>query len=151
MPYIWSSRPNTKLWIVGKDPPKEIESLDRNSAVTVTGTVKDIRPYLQKATLALAPLTYGAGIQNKVLEAMACGSPVVTSPRVVSSLKVKNGRDILVAQEPGEFANLVLELFDNRDYCEDIGRFSRKYVEEHHRWESIGTQLEGIYHEVANN
>lgn len=151
MPNIWLSRPNTKLWIVGKDPPREIEALAQHPAITVTGTVRDIRPYLQKATIALAPLTYGAGIQNKVLEAMACGTPVVTSPRVISSLNVTNRKDLLVAQEPENFARLVVELLDNPDYCKEISRSGREYVEENHRWGSIGTQLEGIYHEVTHD
>jgi sugar transferase (PEP-CTERM/EpsH1 system associated) len=151
MPYIWSSRPSTKLWIVGKDPPREIEALAQHPSITITGTVKDIRPYLRKATVALAPLTYGAGIQNKVLEAMACGTPVVTSPRVISALNVKNRKDILVAQEPENFASVVVELLDNPDYCEEISQAGRKYVEENHRWDSIGSQLEGIYHEVTHN
>jgi sugar transferase (PEP-CTERM/EpsH1 system associated) len=151
MPHIWASRPNTKIWIVGKDPRKEIEDLALHPAITVTGTVKDIRPYLQKATIALAPLTYGAGIQNKVLEAMACGTPVVTSPQAVSALNVQNGKDILIAQDPENFAKLVVELLDNPDYCSEISLSGRKFVEENHRWGSIGAQLEGIYHEVTYN
>ena len=139
------------MTIVGKDPPKEIGSLALHPAITVTGTVRDIRPYLQKATIALAPLTYGAGIQNKVLEAMACGTPVVTSPQAVSALNVQDRKDILVAQQPEKFAQLVIELLDNPDYCDEISLSSRRYVEENHRWGSIGTQLEGIYHEIIHN
>ena len=65
MPIIWERKPGVKLWIVGKNPTKEIRDLAENSAITITGTVEDIRPYLQSATVAVAPITYGAGIQNK--------------------------------------------------------------------------------------
>ena len=74
MPNIWSHKPDVNLWIVGKDPPNEIRALQKESRITVTGTVSDIRPFLQKATISVAPLTYGAGIQNKVLESMACAT-----------------------------------------------------------------------------
>ncbi|MDH7487867.1 MAG: glycosyltransferase, partial [Anaerolineae bacterium] len=86
MPHIWAVKPEVKLWIVGKDPTPEIKSLNQKNGITVTGTVDDIRPYLQRATLAVTPISYGVGIQNKVLEAMACGTPVVSTPQAVSTL-----------------------------------------------------------------
>ena len=94
LPVIWDQRPETKLWIVGKDPPREIQELGQHPKITVTGTVPDIRPYLQNATIAVAPITYGAGIQNKVLEAMACATPVVASSQAVSALNTISGKDI---------------------------------------------------------
>jgi glycosyltransferase involved in cell wall biosynthesis len=69
MPHVWAKKSDVKLWIVGKDPAREIQALSQHPNVTVTGTVADIRPHLQRATAAVAPVTYGAGIQNKVLEA----------------------------------------------------------------------------------
>ncbi|HEX9018480.1 MAG TPA: glycosyltransferase, partial [Anaerolineaceae bacterium] len=72
MPIVWSRKPDVEVKIVGKDPPAAILELASNPRVVVTGTVPDIRPYLRQATIAAAPLAYGAGIQNKVLEAMAC-------------------------------------------------------------------------------
>ena len=150
MPFIWADRPDTKLLIVGKDPQKEIVDLARNPAIKVTGTVKDIRPYIQRATIALAPLTYGAGIQNKVLEAMACCTPVVATPQAVSALNVQDGQDILVSQDPEKFAKSVIDLLECPDYRYKVGQSGRKYVEENHHWGSIAAQLEGIYHEVTH-
>ena len=150
MPLIWTDRPNTKLVIVGKDPPMNIVNLSQHPAITVTGTVKDIRPYIQRATIALAPLTYGAGIQNKVLEAMACCTPVVATPQAISALDIQEGQDILVSQEPETFAKSVIDLLDCPDYRYKVGQSGRKYVEEHHHWGSIAGQLEGIYHEVIH-
>ena len=99
--------------LVGKDPTPELVNLGKNPAIQVTGTVEDIRPYLHKATMAVTPITYGAGIQNKVLEAMACGLPVVSSPQAVSALTVNPGQDLLVAEDPDEFANAVVSLLDD--------------------------------------
>jgi sugar transferase (PEP-CTERM/EpsH1 system associated) len=151
MPRIWATHPYTNLWIVGKDPPNELKSLSSNPNILVTGTVEDIRPFLQKATIALAPLTYGAGIQNKVLEAMACSTPVVATPQAVTALNVRAGRDIIVSKEPVSFAKSVIDLLENPDYRDIVGRSGRKFVEENHNWGLITTQLEGIYYEVTHS
>jgi sugar transferase (PEP-CTERM/EpsH1 system associated) len=151
MPIIWSQRPDVKLVLVGKDPAPELRELARNPSIEVTGTVKDIRPYLYKATVAVTPITYGAGIQNKVLEAMACGLPVVSSPQAVSALEVKPGEDLIVANGSEEFANAVVALLDDSILRSKLGKAGRKYVEKQHLWVNIAAQLEEVYHEAIKN
>ncbi len=151
MPLIWAKRRDVKLCLVGKDPTKELVALGKNPAIRVTGTVADIRPYLRSATLALAPLTYGTGIQNKVLEAMACGAPVVSTPQAVSALSAVAGRDVAVASSPAELASTVLRLLDDPDQRERLGRNGRKYVEENHCWDAITANLEEVYHGTIPN
>jgi polysaccharide biosynthesis protein PslH len=90
MPIVWSKKPTAQVWIVGKNPPQSIISFGNNPAITVTGVVDDIRPFLQRATISVAPLQYGAGIQNKVLEALACATPVVTSSQGSKCLKYQS-------------------------------------------------------------
>ena len=148
---IRASRPDVKVLIVGKDPPREIIAMGDSEEVIVTGTVSDIRPYLQKATIAIAPLTYGAGVQNKVLEAMACATPVVASPKAVSALEPKFGLDLLVAEDPVSFADAVLQLLGDPSRLQQLGYNGRKFVENYHRWEVIAAQMEGIYNEVIYN
>ena len=152
MPHIWEERPQTKLQLVGKDPPAAIRRLaERDNRIEVTGYVPDMRDYLRVASLAIAPLVYGAGIQNKVLEAMACGIPVAASPQAVSALGAVPGRDILVANEPQEIAAAALQLLDNPPLNSQIGANGRAYVERHHDWNSIAAQLENIYRETIGN
>jgi sugar transferase (PEP-CTERM/EpsH1 system associated) len=150
MPLIWARRPDVKLWIVGKDPAPEIQALREHPSITVTGTVSDIRPYLQQATIAVAPLTYGVGIQNKILEALSCATPVITTPQAVSALGVKPGREVLVAQDPEVFARQVLQLLGDPQQQHRVGQAGRLYVEAHHKWETIAAQLEGAYHDLVN-
>lgn len=145
MPLIWEQNPSVKLQIVGKDPVKEILVLAENPAIVVTGAVNDIRPFLQQATIALTPIIYGVGIQNKVLEAMACGTPIVSTSQAVTALDVHIGKDILVADDPIEYANHVNELLQNQQHQFQIGAAGRAYVETNHNWLDIAGKLEQIY------
>jgi glycosyltransferase involved in cell wall biosynthesis len=145
MPAVWARQPEVKVVIVGKDPPKSIQALSKDARVTVTGTVKDVRPYLQAATIAAAPVEYGAGIQNKVLEAMACGTPVVATPQAVSAIDLEHGGDALIAADSQAFADGILWLLADRKRQIKLGENGRHYVERNHQWSKIAEQLEGIY------
>ncbi len=147
MPIVWERKPGVKLWIVGKNLPNEIRELAKNPAITITGTVADIRPYLQSATLAVAPVTYGAGIQNKILEAMACATPVVTTPQAIVALDVQPGRDLLVGGSPAEISEKILLLLEDPDQRRKIGENGRRLVEKNHNWGVITARLTGIYAE----
>jgi len=148
MPLVWAQKPEVKLLVVGKDPPAKVRSLAENPAITVTGTVPDLRPYLRKATLAVVPLVYGAGFQNKVVEAMACGTPVVATPRAILTLSAQPGRDLLVAEKPDGIAASILQLVDNPDYRRQVGVNGRRYVQRNHSWSGVAGQLEDVYHKA---
>jgi glycosyltransferase involved in cell wall biosynthesis len=145
MPQIWAQKPEAKLQIVGKDPPRLIRAMGEQPRVTVTGTVSDIRPYLQKATLAVVPITYGTGIQNKILEAMACATPVVVSSHAASSLQAVEGHEVLVADTASDFASAVLALLGDSGRRTSLGTAGRSYVERNHDWFRVAAQLVDIY------
>ena len=148
MPLVWHQRPEIKVYVVGKDPAPQVQALGADLRVEVTGTVSDIRPYLWKASLAAAPVAYGAGIQNKVLEAMACGTPVIASSQAVSALAVVPGQDVWVADNPAEFAGALLKLLNNASLCTDLSLAGRSYVEKNHDWDRVAAQLEKIYEQA---
>jgi glycosyltransferase involved in cell wall biosynthesis len=154
MPKVWAQRPEVKVWLVGKDPSADIRALadkgtasptQKQGSVIVTGTVDDIRPYIHKSAAAVAPVPYGAGIQNKVLEAMACGAPVIASPQACSALQAQPGRDLLVAENPERFAETLLGLLGNPSQQQSLGLTARSYVERYHSWDAITGQLEQVY------
>jgi len=154
MPHIWAERPDVQVQIVGKDPPPEIRALATQTngkdsvaahRVTVTGTVPDLRPYLQRATLAVAPVPYGAGIQNKVLEAMACGAPVVATAQAASGLDAAAGRDLLVAEDAASFARASLSLLNDPMRREQLGQAGLSYVQRAHSWQAAVMRLERVY------
>jgi glycosyltransferase involved in cell wall biosynthesis len=148
MPRVWREQPEVRLVIVGKDPVPEVRALGADPRITVTGTVEDIRPYLWRATVAVVPLVYGAGIQNKILEAMACGTPVVTTSRTLSALKVTPGKELIAVDGAEAFASEVLALLKEQGRREAIGAAGAEYVRRWHSWRSIAERLVGVYVET---
>jgi glycosyltransferase involved in cell wall biosynthesis len=151
MPRIWKFRPAARLYIVGKDPAPAIKKMTQNPRITVTGTVDDIRPFLWRATVSVAPLLYGAGIQNKILEAMATGTPVVTTCQALSALQAQPGKDLFVSDDPDGFAQAVLQLIEDPDLQQKTGDASVTYTRTFHSWASIGSQLVNIYQQILDN
>jgi polysaccharide biosynthesis protein PslH len=150
MPKIWEQRPTTRLTVVGKDPPADVKALGENPLITITGTVDDIRPFLWNSTAAVVPLIYGAGIQNKILEAMATSTPVVTTSKALTSLGVRPGTDILVGDTAQEFSQKVLDLMGDPALQHSIGEEGLHYVQRNHHWKNIVAQLSGIYERLIN-
>ena len=148
MPRVWQVRRATCLVIVGKDPSAEIKGLEKDARITVTGTVDDIRPYLWHATVSVVPLLYGAGIQNKILEAMATGTPVVTTSRALSALEALPGKEVLVADNAESFSSEVLRLIENKSLCDAIGNAGLGYVQKNHAWKNIAIRLVDIYRQT---
>jgi glycosyltransferase involved in cell wall biosynthesis len=147
MPRVWSVQPEVRVVIAGKDPAQQIRqlALQHPDRVEVTGAVPDIRPYLRQATVAVAPMLYSAGIQNKVLEAMACGAPVIANQPAVSALAVRPGTDLLIAGNAADFAAEILALLANPAAQREIGQAGRAYVERCHSWHAVASQLETVY------
>jgi glycosyltransferase involved in cell wall biosynthesis len=148
MPAVWAELPTTRLWVVGSNPGRELAELGKprgDSRVWVTGTVPDIRPFLCKATLSVAPIQYGVGIQNKVLEALACGTPTVATCTAVSALDARPDEELAVARSMRELAGVIVTLLKNPARRERLGRAGRRFVQQRHDWHALAGQLEGIY------
>lgn len=148
MPHVWAQIPDARLIIAGKDPAPELLELASDTRIIVTGTVPDLRPYLARATVGVLPIRYGVGIQNKVLEAMAMATPVVSTPQAITALQVQPGRDLLVADTPQAIAQAVTSLLADEVLRHEIGWAGRRYVQTHHDWNIAGEKLEGVYREV---
>ena len=145
MPHVWQQRPDARLAIVGKDPPARLLALAGDPRIVVTGTVADLRPYLAQATVAVSPIRYGVGIQNKVLEAMAMAAPVVSTPQATTALQVQAGQDLLVADTSQGIAESILALLADEGLRHRIGQAGRRYVETYHNWALAAEKLETIY------
>lgn len=151
MPRVWKARPSVRLYIVGKDPSPEVKEFEKNPLIRVTGTVDDIRPFLWRATVAVVPLLYGAGIQNKILEAMATRTPVVTTFKTLAALQVQKGKELLAAQDAEEFAGAVVRLIGDRKLQDTIGDAGASYAFTNHNWLNIAAGLVGIYQQAIES
>ncbi len=149
MPRVWAERPDVQLWIAGKDPSRQVRDL-KSDRVVITGTVPDIRPFLQRASIAVAPIQYGAGVQNKVLEALACGTPVVATPQAVAGLSVQSGVHVAIGHGMTGLADAVLLLLNNPGQRRYLGKSGRCFVETNHDWRSIAGLLEDVYYQARH-
>jgi polysaccharide biosynthesis protein PslH len=151
MPHIWKQRPATRLIIAGSNPPSCVRRLAHDARIDVTGYVADLRPYIAQAQVAVSPLPYAVGIQNKVLEAMALGTPVVASSSASAGLQVVPERDVLVADDPEHFAASVLRLLDDHILWKSLSDGGVAYVSTHHNWTMIIEQLNAVYAQAMEN
>ena len=104
-PYVKQALPDVMFYVVGTNPPKKLKKLEANGDIVVTGRVPDVRPYFNDAAVFVSPMRCGSGTQVKNLEAMAMRVPVVTSSFGIAGTEAQAGHDMLVADEPREFAN----------------------------------------------
>lgn len=145
LPRIWQQRPAVRLLIAGSNPPQVVRHLARDPRIQVTGSVPDLRPYLRQAQVAVSPLPYAVGIQNKILEAMASGTPVVASPSAGAGLEAVPGRDLLLAADPAAFAEAVLRVLEDRALWSTLAEHGLAYIARHHNWQDIISQLTAVY------
>jgi polysaccharide biosynthesis protein PslH len=143
-PQIRASIPNVELRIVGSNPDARVRSLGQIAGVSVTGYVPDVRPHLAEATVAIAPLRIARGTQNKVLECMAAGVPVVSSREAARGIQANPGEHLLVAEDAGSFARQVIELIQNKELQTRLATAGRRQVQSTHVWGESMKLLDGL-------
>ncbi len=149
LPRIRHEIPETTFYIVGLNPTQEVLRLGQISGVVVTGRVPDVRPYYARASVCVAPLRIGRGVQNKVLQAMAMGMPVVASSVAQRGLDAQPAKDLWVEDDPREVAARVVQLLRSPGDCRAMGRRARAFVEAHHAWDASCSRLEALLYAVV--
>lgn len=143
-PHISYEYPNIKFYIIGADPHQSIKNLAKDQRVVVTGFVENLNRYLNESLVFVAPLRFSAGIQNKILEAMSSCLPVVCTALANEGIKARNGEEILIADNPIEFANLVMHLIRNSEKRKSLGIAGRRFVETKFSWDHALARLSEI-------
>jgi sugar transferase (PEP-CTERM/EpsH1 system associated) len=133
LPKVRAECPDAKFRIVGAEPTQSVLALRSLPGVEVTGAVPDVRPYLSEAAVVVAPLRIARGIQNKVLEGMAAGRPVVATPEALDGIDAEIGVDVLVGTDAASFATAVIDVLLGRAPAE-LGSRGRRYVLRNHQW-----------------
>jgi sugar transferase (PEP-CTERM/EpsH1 system associated) len=145
LPLIRKALPQVQFLIVGRNPSHKVQKLGEIPGVEVTGFVPDVRPYLARIQVSVAPFAIAAGIQNKILEAMAYGLPVVGTARAVQGLSEKAGAAVEVANGAEEMAGKIVRLLLDPELARNRGLEGRRQVTEEYSWErSLGRLLEVV-------
>lgn len=140
-PRIIEQMPQARFTIVGARPAPAVQRLARHPAITVTGTVADVRPYQAHAAAAVAPLRIARGVQNKVLEAMSMGLAVVATPQAIDGLRGSAELEWRVSSEPDALAALAIEVLNDRALAQRLGESGRRHVLAVYGWDSHMTRF----------
>jgi len=146
-PRVRQLRPELHFVIVGARPRPEVVILAKQPGITVTGTVEDLRPYYRQALAAVVPLRVGGGTRLKILEAMAAGTPVISTALGAEGLQVKNGEELVLADTPALMANAVAGLYEDSSEWRRLAENGRKLVLSRYDWPVIGEKLTRVYAE----
>lgn len=149
LPRIRRMLSSVELWIVGKEPAKELMQLNGNG-VHITGQVQDVRPFYERSSISVVPLRAGGGTRGKILEAMALGRPVVSTTIGAEGLDLVDGQHLLIADTPKQFAEKVVLLLKNRDLYKHIVTEARELVVSKYDWDVVANKLLDIYSEMVN-
>jgi sugar transferase (PEP-CTERM/EpsH1 system associated) len=152
LPLIQKTVPDVTFSIVGRNPVKEIYQLKKKyTNILVTGYVEHVQQYVVKSAALVAPMRITRGVQNKILEAMAMGVPVVTTSSGSQGLAVIPGKDIIVEDQPERFAQQVIQLMTNPELRKRISFHARKTIEQYYYWEDHLKTLENILLDIVKN
>ncbi len=143
-PLLRARRPSMKLLIVGADPSPAMRQLGERPGVTVTGSVPDVRPYIRGSALMVAPLAIARGTQNKILEAMAMGVPVVTSTVAAGGVDAQDREHFVVADTPQQITDAILAITGDATERRRLALAGRERMLSHHAWPRSMQRLDGI-------
>ncbi len=147
LPQVQARIPTAKLWLVGNAPTPTMQAL-ASDTIEVTGRVPDVRPYLAQATMFVSPLRLGAGIKNKVLEALAMGCPLVATPLSVDGVAVTHDHDALIADDD-ELVEQIVRLLRDADLQQKLSANGRELIEKRYNWSHVVDRYVALYAAVG--
>ena len=149
LPLIKAKCPDVKFIIAGQRPVPKVTALASDNVI-VTGFIKDLAATYNSASVVVAPLRFGAGTQNKVLEAMAMGVPVVCSHIGFGGLGIKSGEGAIMQTDPVAFANSVTELLSSEQMRRSVGETGMRIIKTRFDWDIIAQTLERYFAGIRN-
>ena len=148
LPRIRAFVPDVKLFVVGHSPPARVRALGREPGIEVTGYVKEILPYYRLSKVVVVPLRAGGGTRLKILESMALGRAVVSTTAGCAGLEVCHGVHLLIADDPQQFADCVVQLLGDDALRTELAGNARRLVEQHYDWPMLGRRLASAHREI---
>jgi glycosyltransferase involved in cell wall biosynthesis len=148
-PLVKKELPQVEIDFVGRFPTKKLtKKAAEEKKIKVYGFVDDVRPYIHQAAVFIAPIRSGSGTKIKVLNAMSLGKPVVTTSIGAEGILAEPDHDVMIADDPRNFADKIIYLLRNPDKAKDMGRKARKLIEEVYDWEVIRRKMEKLYQDI---
>ena len=144
LPELQRRRPGVRLEVVGADPSPEIRALGKQNGVSVTGSVSDVRPYVTRAALTIAPLDIARGTQNKILESMAMGVPVVCSRQAADGVDAVPGEHLLACATREEFLRSIIAVLQSPARRAELALAGRARVLSHHSWSASMRRVDAL-------
>jgi sugar transferase (PEP-CTERM/EpsH1 system associated) len=145
LPLIQKERPQTTLAIVGQRPHPRLDPLRENRAITITGYVDDVRPYIAGASVYIAPFRVGGGTRLKLLEAMAMRKSIVATGVGAEGFPITNNKEMILVDDPALMTKAILRLLDNPQIRHELGKNAYQFVSTHYAWESLVPAMEALY------
>jgi sugar transferase (PEP-CTERM/EpsH1 system associated) len=136
-PLVIAKWPKAEFYVAGMNPNSKIQALEKMNGITVTGFVDDILPYFHRANMFVAPFRIARGVQNKVLQAFACGLPVITTPMGAEGIHCEDGVDIMLANEPKQFFNCIEQLMCSKELATSISTHAVDTIKHRYEWDAL--------------
>ena len=151
MPRISGWNPRVTLTVVGRNPGERLKALaESNGQIKITGRVDDVRPYINKASAYIVPMRVGGGTRLKIYEAMAMAKPVISTTVGAEGLPVRDGKELLVADQPEAFAQAVIRALSDSSFAAKMGERARALVCERFGWERAAQAFIEVCEKVVN-
>lgn len=148
LPIVRKEVPNVKLILAGANPTNSIKKLESDD-IKLFSNVPEMVPFLQKAAVYVHPHFGGSGIQNKLLEAMSTGCPVVTTRTGNQGIYARDNEEILLAESSEEFAQKVINVLKDKELSQRISKNAREHIVKEHSWNAIYKQCDAVINEVC--
>jgi sugar transferase (PEP-CTERM/EpsH1 system associated) len=151
LPLVWQAKKDIKLYVVGKNPSSAVKELAaQDKRVVITGRVDDVRPYIERSKVFIVPLRIGGGTRLKILEAMSMEKAVVSTTIGAEGIKYTKDLNIALADNPQLFAQSIIELMEQPQTTNRMGREGRKLVCQQYDWDVVGEKLNAIYEKAIH-
>ncbi len=148
-PLVQSRMPDACLYIIGRNPPPELLARRRPGVVEVIADVPSLVPYAKRCCISVVPLSVGGGTRIKILISLALGLPVISTPVGCEGLELKDGYELVIADEPVCFAQRMIQLMEDKELRRSLAHAGRTAVEDRYDWQHIFPRLERLYHEFV--
>ena len=151
-PAVKKQVPDCRFLVVGRGPTEDmLELARRDDSIEITGQVDDVRPYLQQSDVFVCPVRLGGGFRGKVLEAMACGVPVISTALGAEGLPAKDGENIILAESPEKLAEATIKMLQDPDQRDKIAMSARELMVEHYSWQRGVQILDEVLEQVVTS